>query len=309
MEIAIKNYFLIDEEDYYLGYDFDTGKTTTEFIFPLAEEYNLDDLYDLNDYFSNIGIPHYYYRPNKFYNDNGINVARLNRLFVKTDYESFTNYLIYLAWEFNCLLNEKTKNDLSIEAELENAKMLRYLRKNITKKHTLILSFKPKERVKSTNVEIIYNIKEYLEKHFEEKVETVVKADDGVKEVKVEYFPIKENFLDLKIKRLSYQTKTQGAPPKNKKLDEFVELLLYLGSFQKANGMNPHTFSDYSSKNFHHVFDYLLDTGILNNIFSLQNKSIDSLKSTPYDYIRSLVNNLRRQRLERKVNVKKKSNL
>jgi hypothetical protein len=288
MEIAIKKYFLMDEEEYYNGYDFYTGLTTTEFIFPLAEEYNLDDLYDLNDYFSHIGIPHYYYRPNKFYNDNGINVAKLKRLFVKTDYESFTNYLIYIAWEFNCLLNEEKKKDLSLEVEFENAKMLKYLRNNISKKHTLSLSFKPKERVKSTNPELIKVIKDYLERQFA----TIVKKEDN----EIIYYNIHDAFLNKKIKQNSTQTKKLGAPSKNRKLDELVEILLYVGSLKKANGENPHTFNDYSSANFHLIFDYLIVTGILNKIFSSQGKSVDSLKSTPYDYIRSLINNLRHKR-------------
>lgn len=292
MEPNLEKHIKIDVEDNYMGRKNDINNNSFDEDNESWGDFEEDVLNDLNDYFGQIGIPNFTYRPYDFYNDNGIDVSKLNRLFLKTDYEPFTNYLIYLAYEYKIILNQKKKKDNTLDIQIQNAKLLQYLRKYFDKKNGLTISYKPRFYAKSYDIDLINLIRNYLENQFSTD-------NDDEDEDEIEFINITNENLDFLIKRLNRETKKKGPPVRNKNLGEFVELLLYLGSYYSANGKNPHNFKNFNSKNYSIVYEYLYTCKILHDIFSYQGKSIDTLKSTPYDYIRSLINNLRKRKTKK----------
>jgi len=298
-----------------------------------------DAILDLNDLFGRLGINKYEKRPNEFYIKNGIKVDKIKYLFQKTKFEEFSDYLICTAWEFRCTLKKSQKRDFEIESYLNNMMILWFLRKNydlpaketdknkINKNIILTLSNFTKQHFNINDKELVELITKYYERivlgnclqldAFEyAKNNTDIYSDlndfelhknSYIDKFKDNYINnIKDFDLENRIKVLSKISKSYGVTLKAKDISEFVEVLMCLSAYRKYNKrkLNPTDFNDYMPENYNIVFDYLSLSGILDLIFSEQGKKVKDLKSSPYDYIRSIINNARKRRA---INSNKKS--
>lgn len=284
----------------------------------------------LNDLFGQIGINKYEKRPDDFYRNNGINVDKIKYLFQKTKYEEFSDYLICIAWEFRCTLKKSRKRDSKIELYLNNMLMLRFLRKYYSsssinensnpiksrKRIFLTISNSTKQNFKTDDEGLVLMSKEYLEKSIPNacleldanefaKNHTTVYSDlneieflknQFIEKNRDDYKVIEDVELERRIKTLSNLTKSFGKSLKTKDIAEFIEILMFLGAFRKNKKLNPKQFNDFTSENYTIVFEYLLLSGILDLIFSEKGKKVKDLKSSGYDYIRSIINNIRKRR-------------
>lgn len=96
----------------------------------------------------------------------------------------------------------------------------------------------------------------------------------------------------------------KGAPVKNKKIAEFAELLLYLPSINDPNSKNPYKFNKYNNEDCRIIHDYLVFWGLIENKKKdnqINSEKVNDPYSTPHNYIRSLINNLRKQRESKSV--------
>lgn len=151
METKLNSYFFEDEwDDNFLDSDFH------------------DEVSIYNHYFSNIGIPDFEMRPLDFYIGMGIDLDKFRHVFFRSQYEKHITYLLYVGWEFKQIEQNKNHDELDpVKVEtINNAKILRFLRKTAIEKVNVSIYGNTKETHYTQNKLLINLLKSNLEEQF-----------------------------------------------------------------------------------------------------------------------------------------------
>ena len=257
-------------------------------------EYPSSSLLDFNTFsgkISKYGFPEYQYKSEEYYLSLGVKVEEIKDLAITYELKKYTNYLLFLGYEFKQLqllpadIYEKRETD-----RLTNAKLLQFLRNKFWGDVTLkFLSTKNENNVKlenifklENNVEAIKALKFGLEKTFEIKDYENPTLNENISDIKLNDYIENGNKKILK----------SGAKNKQRRIARLAEFILFVMYYETNKYEKPQDIIKFTNKDCRFVHDYMLLW------YFIEDKDFRNIKKTDtrHNYIKSLIVNLRDQR-------------
>lgn len=244
------------------------------------------EIQTLNEYFKEINISPYLERPDEFYEQQGINLKQLRRILFNNPLEHYTNYLIFVGYEFFVMQSDRIMSTSAILSNnVYNARLLLFLRN--TPSNKIEISVCSNLNIKHTTHEksIINAIKNELEHSFEKLLNVGTEINNKISNDQLlDYIESKEKIAFRK-----------GAPYSKHKVAAFAELLIFLAYYKENEFIDPYKQAETSNANCELIHDYLVFWRLIDKKEKIKNQKKKSFV-TPHNYIRQLIINLRKQR-------------
>lgn len=256
----------------------------------------------LNHLLSKIGIKNLIIHQKAFYIQNGIEFEKFEKILIKADLEQVTYIIAAVCWHV------KTAKDRSLPREKVHNRLrkeqYKYFQKKISEAETL------KMLLLNNNLKIqisdIYQVREITDEDLLNILINTydIRIFDGKAPQTIE---LKINALDNIISKGNPIKVKKGAPPKNQFIGTLAEVVLCMIKFEQySESVNAYKLLDLKEKmksieprktvKFSNS-----DCNIIHDIFVvwelIDDKRNNTLNTvTPVDYIKGLINNIRKQR-------------
>ena len=256
----------------------------------------------LNQLLSKIGIKNLIIHERDFYLQNGVEFVKFEKILIKADLEQISYQIAALCWHV------KTTEDRSLPSEKVHKRTRQEQFENYEKKITEaeILKMLLLNNYLKLQISDIYQVKQITDKAI---INTLIDTYDS----KV-FGANSPNTIELKLKELEkiidkgnpIKVK-KGAPAKNQFIATLAEVILCIMKFEqfaervnaykmldikeKKNAVEPRKTVKFSNSDCNIIHDILVAWKLIDD---KRNNTINTV--TPVDYIKGLINNIRKQR-------------
>lgn len=262
--------------------------------------YKLEDFtLELDEFFEQIGVPKYEERPYEFYKSKGFQLEELEFILAKTPLQVFYKYILFAGYEFKLVEQKQKKQSVYKKEDLNKAEMLLFLRKITASKEN-----------KDVIIEVHSNEKDKFKTKY--KVQSKAIANE-LKLVLMEYFK-KEHKMKFNVDNLDNRIIIEfiaderrkiikrGKPQKNNSIAQFAENLLFMIYHDSAISNKVEKFTNRDCRLIHDCLSYF---EIIEDKSRKKLRAKDELsyvKVSRHNYIRTLINNYRKQKNNQKEN-------